>query len=97
MANKWNNNFLQDSDNFMTSLFKVALSKEPRCGLYLIGETSFNPFTKKVEYWVKVGKTKDASKDFPLIARQVLAFIILTGLKHVNFLMKRNIMKSYLQ
>ena len=64
MANKWNDNFLQDSDNFMTSLFKIALTKEPRCGLYLIGDTSFNPFTKKVEYWVKVGKTKDASKRF---------------------------------
>ena len=64
MANKWNDNFLQDSDSFMTSLFKVALTKEPRCGLYLIGDTSFNPFTKEVEYWVKVGKTKDASKRF---------------------------------
>ena len=27
------------------------------CGLYLVGTTTFNPFTKETFYWIKVGKT----------------------------------------
>ena len=29
------------------------------CGLYLVGETHFNPLTKEEFYWIKVGKAKN--------------------------------------
>lgn len=58
----WIDNFIRDCEDCMTSNFKTKLIKgNPTCGLYLIGQALYNPFTKDVYYWIKVGQTKRLS------------------------------------
>lgn len=54
---RWTENFMRECGNCITDKFKTKLLKGPCRGLYLVGQALFNPFTKEVSYWVKVGQT----------------------------------------
>jgi len=53
----WIENFMRECGNCITDNFKTKLLKNPCHGLYLVGQALFNPFTREVSYWVKVGQT----------------------------------------
>lgn len=47
-------------------LFSSVFQKHSNCcsssGLYMIGQTTFNPYTQEYRYWVKVGLTKNRNQ-----------------------------------
>ena len=61
-------------DRFVKKTISVELGKEDfpippattptkkTCGLYLIGTTTFNPYTNKPFFWIKIGKSEDLEK-----------------------------------
>lgn len=65
----WIKKFNKKKDlHFSTMRIENGIVKDPATdllsapstgGLYLIGQTSFNPYTKEEQYWVKVGYSSD--------------------------------------
>lgn len=65
----WVNKFNKKKDPHFSTMFiengivrdatTNLLSAPSTSGLYLIGQTSFNPYTKEEQYWVKVGYSSD--------------------------------------
>jgi hypothetical protein len=65
----WTNRFCQRKPSpYSTLIIKEGIIKDPVTdllsapsygGLYLIGQTSFNPYTKEEQYWLKVGYSCD--------------------------------------
>lgn len=61
-------------DRFVKKTISVELGKgdfpippattptKKTCGLYLIGTTTFNPYTNKPFFWIKIGKSEDLEK-----------------------------------
>ena len=61
-------------DRFVKKTISVEFGKEDfpippattptkkTCGLYLIGTTTFNPYTNKPFFWIKIGKSEDLEK-----------------------------------
>ena len=61
-------------DRFVKKTISVELEKgdfpippattptKKTCGLYLIGTTTFNPYTNKPFFWIKIGKSEDLEK-----------------------------------
>lgn len=62
---RWIDNLIKNCGHSMSPLFKEKLETTiPEKGLYLIGQTAFNPHTEELFYWVKVGKTKNVKSRF---------------------------------
>ena len=60
----WGEKFIAECEHTMTESFKKKISKDPVRGLYLIGQTAFNPDTNEQFCWLKVGKTTNAESRF---------------------------------
>lgn len=61
---KWAQRFVNKCENCMTTLFKTHLMNGIESGLYLIGQSNIDPFTKEISYWVKVGLTTNPNSRF---------------------------------
>ena len=61
----WQNNFIQEYQHAMSPMFLDKITNtELKGGLYLLGQTTFNPHTNQKYYWVKVGTTNNAKSRF---------------------------------
>jgi phosphoglycolate phosphatase-like HAD superfamily hydrolase len=64
-ASMWQNNFIQEYQHAMSPMFlDKIVNTEMGGGLYLLGQTAFNPHTNQKYYWVKVGTTNNAKSRF---------------------------------
>lgn len=53
--------FLIDTVNDDDFPIPPAIPAE-KCGIYLLGDTSFNPYTEQPEFWIKVGMASNAKQ-----------------------------------
>lgn len=61
----WQNNFIQEYQHAMSPMFlDKIINTEMGGGLYLLGQTAFNPHTNQKYYWIKVGTTNSAKSRF---------------------------------
>ena len=61
----WQNNFIREYQHAMSPMFlDKIINTEMNGGLYLLGQTAFNPHTGQKYYWVKVGTTNNAKSRF---------------------------------
>ena len=62
---KWANKYILDPIKKTIEKYcgpKKEAKYPEKGGLYLLGNTAFNPFTEEKEFWVKVGQTVDFKK-----------------------------------
>ena len=61
----WKRNFYKECEHTMSPMFKEKLSSQWfDGGLYLLGQTTFNPHTYEKYYWIKVGMTNNPNSRF---------------------------------
>lgn len=55
----WINTFLENNAQNVSDSFRAEMLNGFTAGIYLIGQTTFDPITKELFYWVKVGQTSN--------------------------------------